>query len=170
MAIEIKSVADLELVLAQEVQKIFQKSEKDLIKEIQKSIDEVVYQAYTPTIRYDRSGDLKKTLKAKTYNTELIVDHDKSKAGWFSVKDGKKFTDVPEVVTGHTEDGKIAKYGTFKGEGIDAHGSNIHDIRPESWRAWARPRDYMQQAEENIEANGYQFIRKHLPSYATLID
>lgn len=159
---DIKSVADLELILAKEVNKIFQKSEKDLIKEIQKSIDEVVY-TYDP-VRYDRSGDLKKTLQANTYNTELIVDHDKSKAGWFSVKDGSKFTDVPEVVTGQK------KYGTFVGEGIDAHGSKYHDIRPESWRAWARPRDYMQQAEENIEANGYQFIRKHLPSYATLID
>lgn len=160
----IKSVADLELILAQEVNKIFKRSEQDLVKEIQNSIDEVVYKAYTPTVRYNRSGDLKNTLRAHTYNTELIVDHDKSKAGWFSVKDGKKFTDVPEVVTGQK------RYGTFRGYGVNAHGGNFHDIEPASWKEWSKPRDYMKHAEESIEANGYKFIRKHLPSYATLID
>jgi hypothetical protein len=157
----INSVSELHLALMSETEKIFKKSEKDLINEIKDSIDEVVYDSYDP-IRYNRSGDLKNTLVANTQNTTLIVSHDINKASWFSVKDGKKFKDVPDVVVGQK------KYGTFKGYGIDAHGGDYHDIEPTSWKAWARPRDYMQHAENKIIANGYAFIRKHLPTNVTI--
>ena len=156
----INSVAELEMALMSEAEKIFKRSEKDLINEIKDSIDEVVYYSYTPK-RYDRNYELKKTLVANTVPTSLVVTHDTSKSSWFSVKDGSKRTDIPEIVT-------YGGYGTFKGEGIDAHGSKYHDIDPASWKAWAKPRDYMQHAEDKIIANGYAFIKKHLPSYATI--
>lgn len=155
----INSVAELELALMSETEKIFQKSENDLINEIKDSIDEVVY-SYEPD-RYWRSGGLKNSLVANTVPTSLIVTHDVNKTTWFSVKDGKKRKDIPEIVT-------YGGYGRYRGYGVDAYGGDFHDIDPAPWKEWAKPRDYMQHAEEKVIANGYAFIRKHLPSYATI--
>lgn len=160
MGIIVSSIAELEAVMMAEVANAFKKSENDLIEEIKQSIDETVYN-YKPD-RYERSGDLKNTLEAKTVQTSMVVSHNTDKASWFSVKDGSSRKDIPEIVT-------YGAYGTFVGEGVDAHGGIYHKIIP-SLQEWAKPRDYMQHAEEIVEGNGYQFLQGHLPSYAKIID
>lgn len=159
MAIRVKSMAELEAAMMAEVANAFKKSENDLIEEIKQSIDETVY-SYKPVRYKPRSGDLKNTLEAKTVQTSMVVSHNTDKASWFSVADGSKCKDIPEIVT-------YGAYGTYKGYGIDAHGGDYHDINPSS-QEWAKPRDYMKHTEEIVEGNGYQFLEKHLPSYARI--
>jgi hypothetical protein len=83
---------------------------------------------------------------------------------YFSVKDGSRRIDIPEIVTGQK------KYGTFIGQGVYAYGSDEHTINP-SGQAWSKPRDYMAHAEQKLE--GYGYLRKclanHLPSHITII-
>lgn len=166
MAIQVSSIAELQRVMMQQVQEAMDKSADSLIDEIKQSINETVY-SYQPDT-YKRSKDLQKTLEidpsvsGNSTQASIRVQHNTSKAGWFSVKDGQGRFDIPEIVT-------YGAYGTFVGKGIEAYGRTYHTINP-SGTEWGKPRDYMQHAEDKLDNGGYlnRCLRPHLPSYVTI--
>lgn len=170
MAIQVSSIAELERVMMEQTQKFMEKSSNKLINEIEQSIDETVY-SYNPD-RYKRTKQLQKTLRLdKQQSTSglkkasIVVNHNTDNAVWFSVGSGKLRKDIPEIVT-------YGAYGTIKGRGIYAYGSDYHDINPslEQSKEWAKPRDYMKHAEEKLEGYGYlnRCLQSHLPSYVII--
>lgn len=168
MAIQVSSIAELERAMMKETQKFMEKSSNKLINEIKQSVDETVY-SYKPD-RYKRTKQLKKTLRLDKQQsmsglrkTTIVVNHDTDNAVWFSVGSGKLRKDIPEIVT-------YGGYGTIKGRGIYAYGSDYHDINPSRGGEWAKPRDYMKHAEEKLDGDGYltRCLQPHLPSYITI--
>ena len=168
MAIVVSSIAELERVMMEETQKFMEKSSNKLINEIGQSIDETVYN-YKPD-RYIRTKQLKKTLRLDKQQSmsglrkaSVAVNHNTDNAVWFSVGSGNIRKDIPEIVT-------YGAYGTIKGCGINAYGSDYHDIDPSRGGEWAKPRDYMKHAEEKLEGYGYlnRCLQPHLPSYVTI--
>lgn len=155
MAIQINSMAELEEVLMRETFKAMVKTEDTLVSELKEKVDKEVYDAYTPD-RYKRTGALRESIEVDTYGTNynntkatITVHHNRDKAKWFSVKDGSDYDYVPETVS-------LGKYGTFVGQGIDAYGSDMHDIRPRNKR-WSKSRPYMNLTEKeymNILSGG----------------
>ena len=167
MGIRISSFAELQQVIMQQTQEFMDKSVDNLIDEIKQSIDETVY-SYQPVVRYNRSKDLQNTLEADPSvsgngtQASIRVQHNTNNASWFSVKDGQGRFDIPEIVT-------YGAYGTFRGEGVEAHGGSYHDIDP-SGTAWGKERDYMQHAEDKLDGGGYltRCLSPHLPSYVII--
>jgi hypothetical protein len=166
MAIQVSSIEELKRVMMQQTQEFMNKSADNLIDEIKESIDETVY-SYQPDT-YNRSKDLQNTLEAdpsvsgNDTQASIRVQHNTSKAGWFSVKDGQGRFDIPEIVT-------YGAYGTFVGEGIEAHGRKYHTINPKGTE-WGKPRDYMQHAEDKLDNGVYlkRCLSSYLPSYVTI--
>jgi hypothetical protein len=159
MAIVVSSIAELQRVMMEQVKEAMDESVEDLKDEIKESIDEVVYD-YQPE-RYERTKTLKDSLaqigsSLTTRSASITVGHDTSQMDYFSVQDGSRRIDIPEIVT-------YGAYGTFKGQGVYAYGSDYHDIDPSKGREWSKPRDYMAHAEQKLE--GYGYLRKCLANY-----
>ena len=177
MAIVVKSIAELQRVMMEQVHKAMEESSDELINEIQDSVDEVVYKAYQNSeMTYERTKSLQKTLRSNPadskHNTQratIAIDHDKKQSDWYSVKSGNHYYNVPErVVNGH--------YGTFTGIGkatpYSADGQK-HNIVPNARHnhQWSKPRDYMKHAEEKLEGYGYlnKCLVRHLPSHIKIV-
>ena len=166
MGIVVNSIAQLQAIMMQQVKQAMDESVEDLKNEIEESIDEVVYD-YTP-VRYERNMTLKNSLaqtgsSLSTHSASITIGHDTGEMDYFSVKDGTKRRDIPEIVT-------YGAYGTFKGVGVDAYGSDLHDIDP-SKGGWSKPRDYMSHAEQKLEGYGYliRCLEDYLPPHITIV-
>jgi hypothetical protein len=136
MAIQVSSIEELKRVMMEETQRAMIKAEDNMLEDIGERINKEVYQAYTPKV-YKRTGALKSSLNTGTYevNSERIrsyINHDTDYANWYSVKDGKKFNDVPKMVS-------FGWYGTFNGVGYDGQ---MHHLNP-SGTKWGKSRYYM---------------------------
>lgn len=177
MAIVVKSIAELKRVIMEQVHKAMEESSNELIKEIQDSVDEVVYDAYQNSkMKYERTYSLKETLRSNSadskYNTRratIAINHDKKQSDWYSVKSGNHYYNVPETVV-------YGRYGTFTGYGkatpYSADGEK-HYILPNALHnhKWSKPRDYMRHAEEKLEGYGYlnKCLARHLPSHIRIV-
>lgn len=167
MSRQVSSIAELQQVMMEETKKVMDKSSNELINEIKQSVDEVVYN-YSP-VKYDRTHQLRESLEVDNSQSvsdgsqaSIVIHHNTSNGGWFSVADGQYRMDIPEIVT-------HGAYGTFYGEGIEAHGVKYHTIDPNGTE-WGKERDYMKHAEEKLDGGGYlnRCLSPYLPSYVTV--
>ena len=166
MSIQVSSIAELQAEIIRQTQEFMNKSSDSLIDEIKQSVDEVVY-SYKPH-KYGRTNDLRDSLEVDPSvsgggtQASIRVRHNTSNTNWFSVADGQYRMDIPEIVT-------HGAYGTFYGEGIEAHGVKYHTIDPNGTE-WGKERDYMQHAEEKLDGDGYlnRCLSPYLPSYVTI--
>ena len=166
MGRQVSSIAELQAEIMRQTQEFMNKSADSLVDEVKQSVDEVVY-SYQPNT-YGRTKNLRDSLEVDPSvsgggtQASIRVQHNTSKANWFSVADGQGRFDIPEIVT-------YGAYGTFVGEGIEAHGRKYHTINPNG-TAWGKPRDYMQHAEDKLDDGGYltRCLSPHLPSYVTI--
>jgi hypothetical protein len=152
MAIQVSSIAELEMVMMQQVQEAMNNTSQWLINEVKDVVDKTVYDAYTPDV-YDRTDtlinsiDITDTQDGYRYYS-MTVGHQPSY--WHSIGQGA-IDYVPQIV----HSGKV---GTYEGMGENQHGEFVyHHIDPRG-KAYGRPRPYMDKAVKSLKT-GNKYLR-----------
>lgn len=152
MAIIVSSIAELQRVIMEQVNQGIQNTESYLINETKDTIDEVVYQQYTPD-KYQRTYTLRESIQITNRHRSanscgVTVGHNDT-ANWFSIGEGLTY-DTPYIVS-------EGKYGTFIGMADDQFGNYIlHNTTPKG--TYSKPRRYMD-ATVNKLTQGNRYLQ-----------